>query len=142
MLTLNQAEILRLSGFTEGEIQSIDSAASPSGQSQPRVDLTTGQWRAAINSRREWLRAFMATGKTREQFDNVVNHYYERRARRKTDIWAFLKAEYKPPARMDFQAAYKARRSKSPSERYATLSTRRYAASTVKVAARGANYNG
>lgn len=94
-------------GFLPYEIKIFDTAKAPDGTSQPVIDLRSPVWQRTIQSRREWTDDKEHRGWTQDEIEGAIMAYYQRHP--KADPFAFLKAEYKPPAKRDFWDNVRAR---------------------------------
>lgn len=94
------ADNLANAGFTPYEIQQISQATTSSGTSQTPVNTDSPIWQAVIRSRRDWVEDKIARGWNWMEIRNEIENYYRRDAKRSP--FDFLRAEYKPPKRMDY----------------------------------------
>ena len=101
-MTLSQAdaERLRHAGFLESEIMELAEAKTAIGADQPQINLDSPVWQAVIKSRREWWIDKLDRGWTEHEIVNELENYYRRDKGR--NPFDFLKAEYKPPKKVDY----------------------------------------
>lgn len=106
-LSFSDAAELRDDGFQDFEIEQFASAKTPNGLDQPAIDIHSSLWQAVRHSRREWYDSKLKRGWTNYQIVDEIRRYYRKRSDRSP--FDFLKAEYKPPQRLDYISAVKAR---------------------------------
>lgn len=94
------ADRLKQAGFLESEIQELAEAKTVKGEDQPPINLDSPAWQAVLESRREWWIDKVDRGWTEHEIVNELMNYY-RRDKSRTPF-DFLKAEYRPPKRVDY----------------------------------------
>jgi len=102
-ISSNDAERLRAAGFLDQEIYEIASATTPDGQQQPPIDLDSQVWQNVLESRVKWIEQKLADGWNEERIREEIMAYYRRGTSR--NPFDFLKAEYRPPKRVDYWEA-------------------------------------
>lgn len=106
-ISLEDGERLRLAGFLEYEIEQFAAAVDPEGKPQPAINLDTPVWQRVLKSRRDWIDDKVKRGWSDEDITESMMDYY-RKSEKRTP-WDFLKAEYRPPTRVDYRAAIRRR---------------------------------
>lgn len=106
-LSLNDAERLRQAGFLDGEIRELSEAKDASGKAQPPIILSSPVWQAVMKSRQEWWQDKIARNWSEEDIKREIMMYYEQDPER--DVFSFLKAEYRPPKKVDYIEARRKR---------------------------------
>ncbi len=107
-ISMYDADRLRNMGFLDYEIEAIANATDPEGKPQPVINLETDAWVAAMENRRAWWDDKVAKGWEEEVIINEIMRYYDRDKKR--NPWDFLKAEYRPPKRIDYWQGIRARK--------------------------------
>ena len=92
-LSYDDILLLRDSGFTEREIERLQESAS--------INIETPTWHSAIESRQVWQNDRMAEGWSEEEIEAIIDGYYE--IEETHSPWDFIKAEYQPPVKLDYQ---------------------------------------
>ena len=99
-LSETDAERLRLAGFLQHEIDELSEARTADGKGQPPIHLDSPAWQATMESRRRWLDDKLNRNWTEDDIQREIIGYYEKGSQRSP--WDFLKAEYKPPKKIDY----------------------------------------
>ena len=99
-ISVEDAKILRESGFLESEVLRFSESKTPEGVDQPPIDISTPVWQAMLRSRREWVEDKIAKGWDKGEVTSELRAYYKRDESRSP--WDFLKAEYRPAKRVDY----------------------------------------
>lgn len=105
MLTANQRDRLRKSGFSTYEIGVLNSDLEERPQ---KIDLSSGVWKDVIRRRRQWVSRMLKSGKTLSQAMAKANRRYI--VDDEASVWDFVKAEYRPPGRIENYAVAQKRR--------------------------------
>lgn len=92
-LSYDDILLLRDSGFTELEIERLQESAS--------INIETPAWYSVIESRQIWQGDRLAEGWSEEEIEDIIDGYYE--IEETHSPWDFIKAEYQPPAKLDYQ---------------------------------------
>lgn len=106
-LSIADATRLREAGFLQGEIEELSEAKDTSGKDQPPILLDSPVWQAVMKSRQEWWVDKVNRNWTEEDIQREIMGYYERDEKRSP--WDFLKAEYRPPKKVDYIEARRKR---------------------------------
>ncbi len=106
-ISFEDAKRLEAAGFLEYEIAAFALAIDGEGKPQPPVILDSPVWLRVLASRREWVDDKIERGWTDEQITETLMDYYRRKEERTP--WDFLKAEYRPPMKVDYTAAIRRR---------------------------------
>jgi hypothetical protein len=102
-LTKEDKRTLRSEGWLFSEIRQLNSATTPSGKEQPRIDINSKVWLAIRRSRVRYVADLKRNGWTNDEIIMKISNYYKSG---KTDAFSWLKAEYHPARKIqDFQAA-------------------------------------
>lgn len=106
---LSYADVVQLmnDGFQDFEIEEFSQGRTPSGRSQPAVNINSPLWESVRRNRRNWYYDKRNRGWSDVEIRDEIRRYYLRR--RERTPWDFLKAEYKPPMRLDYKTTIKAR---------------------------------
>ena len=107
MLTDSDRQRLKRAGFIPMEIYRYDAGVGPDNEPQPPIDLNSPLWQTAMQTRFEWMDDKRRRGWSDTEIGNEIANYYARG--RKRTPWDFLKAEYRPPKRVDYIAAVRRR---------------------------------
>jgi hypothetical protein len=99
-ISLGDAERLHRAGFLDAEIEEFSSAQDSLGRNQPPINLSSPVWQSVLRSRRDWTDERLRRGWTPEEIENEIKRYYRMRDTRSP--WDFIKAEYRPRARVDY----------------------------------------
>lgn len=99
-ISSRDAERLAHAGFLRSEIEALANAKTATGADQPPINLDGPAWRAVLNSRSEWWVDKMDRGWTESEIREALGNYYRRDESRTP--FDFLRAEYKPPKRVDY----------------------------------------
>ena len=83
-------------GFTLHEITLFNEADNP-------IDVSMSVVRQMLVSRKKWIDKLTDTGWSKEEIAGTIRNYYIRKS--DTSPYDFLKAEYMPPKKTDFQEA-------------------------------------
>lgn len=106
MISKHDAEFLLSHHFLDIEVLAFAEATNPDG-SPHTVNIDGPAWRATIKSRQEWYDDKIERGWSEEQIERELRAYYDRDLKRTP--WDFLKAEYRPPKRIDYWAIVRSR---------------------------------
>jgi hypothetical protein len=106
MLTLDDSNRLKDAGYTDWEIGQFSEGRTPDGKDQPPINLNDIPWQKAMTSRRKWKDQLISDGWSEQQFvENIYSQYNKDIG---TSPWDFLKAEYKPPQKVNFRSTIEA----------------------------------
>ncbi len=117
-MSLSQADAKRLTaaGFLQHEIDELAGAKDPSGKDQPAINLSSPIWQATLKSRQDWWIDKINRNWTEDDIHREIIGYYEKNSERSP--WDFLKAEYKPPKKVDYIEARRRKAEAQISEIY------------------------
>lgn len=101
------AEKLRHAGFTEQEIIDLAEAKTATGADQPPINLDSPAWEATLKSRINWWQDKLDAGWTANEILDSLGDFYRRDPRRTP--FDFLRAEYRPPKKVDYLEIARAR---------------------------------
>jgi len=112
-MSLSQADAKRLltAGFLQHEIDELAGAKDAQGKDQPPIILERPVWQSVMKSRQDWWIDKVNRNWTEDDIHREIMGYYERNSQRSP--WDFLKAEYKPPKKVDY---IEARRKKAEAQ--------------------------
>jgi hypothetical protein len=82
-VTLTRHDIGRLkeAGFLDSEVKMLDNAVDPAGNAQ-KVDLSVWSWKAAIQSRKNWVKDKKTRGWSIDHIRDALMGYYRRDTKR------------------------------------------------------------
>ena len=106
-LSMSDYNTLIKAGFSYSEITKLSEAKTVDGKPQPAIDLNSPAWRVTLNTRKLWHNDMQARGWTKEQIKAEIENYYNRDVKRSP--FDFLKAEYRPPVKLDYITAIRNR---------------------------------
>ena len=89
---------LKRSGFIQEEIEEF---------SAQNIDLGLPVWQDVINERKAWIIDKVDRGWSRDDIKQALSDYYAKGKKR--NPWDFVKANYKPPKKIDYLVAAKKR---------------------------------
>lgn len=101
-MSISEADAMRLrhAGFLESEIMKLAEAKTSKGEDQPPVNLSSPAWTRVLESRREWWIDKVDRGWTTHEIVAELENYYRRDSKRTP--FDFLRAEYRPPKKLDY----------------------------------------
>lgn len=101
-MPISQYDADRLSeaGFTAYEIEELSRAETGKGEPQPPIDTDKPVWQSVMNSRRDWVEDKLSRGWSWMEIRMEIENYYRKDVKRSP--WDFIRAEYRPPKRMDY----------------------------------------
>lgn len=108
-LTANDALRLRNAGFIAKEISVIHKAVDPAGNPQ-NTDLDSPAWRAAMQSRRDWIRNRRSVGWSQDMIFRALERFYNKDESR--NPFQFIVEEYRLGSLGKRISNYKAARAK------------------------------
>jgi len=99
-ISSRDTDILRHAGFIESEIEGFANAMTTKGEPQPPIDIDSPVWQAVIESRKGWWIDKVDRGWTEHEIVAELQNYYRRDSKR--NPFDFIRAEYKPPRKVDY----------------------------------------
>lgn len=108
-MTISQsdAELLASAGFTNREIMELANAKTLKGADQPPININSPAWQRVLESRRQWWTDKLERGWEEGDIIREIENYYKRDEKRTP--FDFLRAEYRPPKRIDYMEAIRRR---------------------------------